>query len=174
MSDPLAIKKNLVFKTRTIKTHRFTRFVALEYFNVRNSSRSYFSVNLWLSEMPTQCHMMWFKTYSSVLGKAIVKDCYLKLCFKIWRILVLPPAWHCPVRSFLSCWSQHASELSGVIPLKSVVVLYLPRLWLFSMLSDEMHLFFTLSISHAKPIFFFSPWWQWEVTYMHEHLVCHW
>lgn len=157
----LACKKKNIFKVRTNKTHRFTCFVALEYCNLRKSLRSYFSELLWLSEMPIQCCIMWFKTYSSVLGKAVVKDYYLELCFKIWRILIWMTWFGTVIYMSLSCetfpqllmpackwavWSNSTEANGGTLPPL--------RMWLLNMLSDEMPLSFTLSISHAKAIFF--------------------
>lgn len=161
MCHPLAIKEKTIFKIRTKKTHRFTRLVALEYGNLRKSLRSYFSEILWLSEMPIQCCIMWFKTYSSVLGKAVVKDYYLELCFKIWSILIWMTWLGTVIYVSLSCetfpqllipackwavWSNSPEVNGGTLPPLSM--------WLFNMLSDEMPLSFTLSISHAKGIFF--------------------
>lgn len=106
--------------------------------------------------------MTWFKTYSSVLGKAVVKDYYLELCFKIWRMLIWMTRFDTVIYMSLSCetfpqllklackWAVwcNSTEIDGATlsPL---------RMWLFNMLSDAMPLSFTLSISHAKGIFFF-------------------
>lgn len=117
--------------------------------------------------MPIHCRMMQFSAYRSVSGKTVVKDYYLELCFKLWRLLIWMIPFGTVIYTSLSCetsakmLNQHASELFGATPPKSMVLYSPPRevitsCYLMRCLFLMLSLFPMQKAFKKKKIFFFS------------------